>query len=111
GFDLLSGEANVLRDKLRTRQDELAAHVQQIEAYTAETVEEMRAHDSEVEAARQALIAAEQAQERARELRTKAQIEEAQIQARVQVAADRERRLADEAGSATQRLEVLRTEL
>jgi chromosome segregation protein len=104
-------EADALRGKLEARRNELGVHVQQIEAYTAETVEEMRAHDSEVEAARQALAAAEHAQEQARELRTQAQIEEAQIQARVQVAADRERRLAEEAGNATQRLDVLRAEL
>jgi chromosome segregation protein len=104
-------EANALRSKLTTRLEELAVHVQQIEAYTAETVEEMRALDSQMEASRQSVVAAEQAQEHARELRTQAQIEEAQIQARVQVAADREHRLAEEAGSATQRLDLLRAEL
>ena len=61
--------------------------------------------------AREQLAQAERAHEEAREARTAAQIEEAQIQARVQVAADREHRLEEEQQSAAARLYALRAEL
>jgi chromosome segregation protein len=57
------------------------------------------------------LGSAERQHESSREARTAAQIEEAQIQARVQVSHDRERRLAQEQESAVARLEALRAEL
>ena len=62
-------------------------------------------------AAREQLGRSERAHEEAREARTAAQIAEAQLQARVQVADDRERRLAEEQQSAAARLEALRAEL
>ena len=61
--------------------------------------------------AREELTIAERAQEEAREARTTAQVDEAQTQARVQVANDRERRLAEEQQTAAARLESLRAEL
>jgi chromosome segregation protein len=54
---------------------------------------------------------AEHAQDEVRELRTRRQVELAQAQARLQVASDRERRLADEMASASARLTQLRGEL
>jgi chromosome segregation protein len=104
-------EADALRGRLITRQNELSAHVQQIETESASATEELRAYETQLDAARVTLMASERAQEEARELRTRAQVEEAQVQARVQVAADRERRLDEEAGSAVQRLDVIRAEL
>ena len=61
--------------------------------------------------AREELTIAERAQEEAREARTTAQVEEAQTQARVQVANDREHRLAQEQQTAAARLDSLRAEL
>jgi chromosome segregation protein len=104
-------EADTLRDRLSTRRNELSVHLEKIDAEALQAAEELRAHEVDLDAAREKLMAGERAQEEARELRTRAQVEEAQVQARVQVAADRERRLAQEAGSAVQRLEVLRAEL
>ena len=104
-------EADALRDRLTKRRDELSVHLEQLDGETVAATEELRAHETHLAGARDALMAGDRAQEEARVLRTRAQIEEAQVQARVQVAADRERRLAEEAGSATQRLDVLRAEL
>jgi chromosome segregation protein len=61
--------------------------------------------------ARAALVEAEQAQETAREERTVWQVERAQAQARLQVATDRERRLARELTTAAERLDALQREL
>ncbi|OYV66303.1 MAG: hypothetical protein B7Z72_11585, partial [Gemmatimonadetes bacterium 21-71-4] len=61
--------------------------------------------------ARAALAEAEAEQERAREQRAAWQVEQAQVQARVQVAADREHRLSEELRAASERLESLSAEL
>jgi chromosome segregation protein len=104
-------EADTLRHRLTTRHNELSEHLGKIDAEAHQAAEELRAHEAELEAARAHVMEGERAQEEARELRTRSQVEEAQVQARVQVAADRERRLAEEASTAVQRLEVLRAEL
>jgi chromosome segregation protein len=104
-------EADTLRERLSKRRDELTGSLEKIDADAVGIIEELRTHEAEFEAAREQVLAGERAQEEAREARTKAQVEEAQMQARVQVAADRERRLDEEALTATQRLEVLRAEL
>ena len=104
-------EADALRNRLTTRRDELTEHLGTIDAEAHQAAEELRAHEVELDARRAKVVEGEHLQEEARELRTRAQVEEAQVQARVQVAADRERRLAEEASTAVQRLEVLRTEL
>jgi chromosome segregation protein len=57
------------------------------------------------------LTAIEADQDEVREARTRGQVEVAQVQARVQVARDRERHLADEAEVATARLQQLLAEL
>jgi chromosome segregation protein len=66
-----------------------------------EAIAAARAHTSDVDLR----------QEEARELRTRWQVEQAQVRARVQMATDRERRLAQEAANASQRLAQLRVEL
>ncbi|MEO5567533.1 MAG: chromosome segregation protein SMC, partial [Gemmatimonadaceae bacterium] len=104
-------DADALRERLTTRRNELTAHLETIDAEAGQAAEELRSHEAGLDIAREKLSGGERAQEEAREQRTRAQVEEAQVQARVQVAADRERRLAEEAGSAVQRLEVLRSEL
>jgi chromosome segregation protein len=104
-------EADTLRDRLSNRRNELSNHLGIIDAEAHQAAEELRAHEAQLDAAREKVAEGERAQEEARELRTRSQVEEAQVQARVQVAADRERRLAEEATTAVQRLEVLRAEL
>jgi chromosome segregation protein len=104
-------DADTLRDRLTARRNELTEHLQKIDAEAHQAAEELRAHEVELDAAREKVTGGERLQEEARELRTRAQVEEAQVQARVQVAADRERRLAEEATTAVQRLEILRAEL
>ena len=61
--------------------------------------------------ARTALGGAERAQEESRESRTVAQVALAQVQARAQLATERERRLGEEHEAASGRLEALRAEL
>jgi chromosome segregation protein len=61
--------------------------------------------------AREQLAAAESAHDRARDAHTQAQVDRAQIEARLQVAGDRERRLEQEAEHASSRLVELRAEL
>jgi chromosome segregation protein len=104
-------EADTLRDRLTARHNELTGHLQKIDAEAHQAAEELRAHEVELDAAREKVAGGERLQEEARERRTRSQVEEAQVQARVQVAADRERRLAEEATTAVQRLEILRAEL
>ena len=105
-------EADALAERLTTRREQLAEqlaaprrrkpHARRIARGARRGRRRRRASRSTV---------AERAQEEAREARTTAQVEEAQTQARVQVANDRERRLAQEQQSAAQRLESLRAEL
>lgn len=60
---------------------------------------------------REELAAAERAQDAAREERTRWQVEQAQVMARLQMVADREHRLEREAATAAQRLHSLLSEL
>ena len=62
-------------------------------------------------ATRQRLAAAESSHDDARDAHTRAQVDRAQIEARLQVANDRERRLEQEAEHAASRLQALRSEL
>jgi chromosome segregation protein len=104
-------EAGALRDRLVARRNELSERVGQLELDITSSTDALRDHDAQHAAARDALVEAERRQEDAREQRTRWQVEEAQIQARVQVAADRERRLDEEAANATARLDILQSEL
>ncbi|HUF30344.1 MAG TPA: chromosome segregation protein SMC [Gemmatimonadaceae bacterium] len=83
-----------------TIDDELGSLADQIEAA-----------DQAATDARTRLAAVEHDQEEAREARTRGQVEEARIAARLQVAADREHRLAEDMSAASGRLEALMTEL
>ena len=61
--------------------------------------------------ARERAVVADRAQDEARELRGRWQVRQAETRARVQMATDRERRLAQEVSTAAQRLAQLREEL
>ncbi len=104
-------EADQLVERLKQRDTDLAATVQaklaEVEALVVTAAERTQA----VEEARTHVAAAEQAQDAAREARTNAQVAEAQADARLQVARDRARRLAQEAEATVARLAQLSLEL
>ena len=104
-------DANALVERLSARHDDLAERRRSLEAEVETITAVLASIEAEIVAARSRLGAAERAQDEARELRTKWQVEEAQAEARLQVASDRERRLAEEYQSASARLGALRAEL
>jgi chromosome segregation protein len=104
-------DADALTERLTTRRDALAEQLAKLDEESRTLTESLTQRDDAVAQAREQLSVAERGHEESRESRTAAQVEEAQAQARVQVAQDRERRLAEEQQSAVQRLESLRAEL
>jgi chromosome segregation protein len=104
-------EADALAGRLRARHDELAQRLGKLDAEAASLRVVLASAGSDIAETRERLAEAERAQEEAREFRTRVQIEEAQAQARLQVAVDREHRLAEELESAAARLSALRGEL
>jgi len=104
-------EADALAERLTERRNALAETLVRLEEESGALAESLSSRAESVSAARGTLLDAEHGQEAAREARTSAQVEEAQTQARLQVARDRERRLSEEHQTASARLETLRTEL
>jgi chromosome segregation protein len=104
-------EADGLAERLRGRRDELSERLGTLDSDAAALHEILDAAADVIADARSRLANAERAQEEARELRTQSQVEEAQVQARLQMARDREHRLAQELESAAARLGALRAEL
>ena len=104
-------DADALADRLTTRRDQLGEQLSKLDEESRTLAESLTTRGDAVAEARDQLTIAERRHEEAREARTTAQVEEAQAQARVQVAHDREHRLAEELQSAAARLESLRAEL
>jgi chromosome segregation protein len=104
-------EADALAERLTARRDALVEQLERLDAERQALAESIAARDEVVAQAREQVAVTERAHEEAREARTAAQVDEAQSKARVQVASDRERRLAEEQQTAAQRLESLRAEL
>ncbi len=104
-------DADALAERLTVRRDGLVEQLTRLEEENRSLAATMSERGETTAHAREALSVAERAHEEAREARTTAQVEEAQAQARLQVANDRERRLAEEHQSAAARLESLRAEL
>ncbi len=104
-------EADALAERLTARRNGLREALVRLDEESGTLAESLSARAEAVSAARGTLLDAEHGQEAAREARTSAQVEEAQTQARLQVARDRERRLSEEHQTASARLETLRTEL
>lgn len=104
-------EADALAERLRARQTDLAQRLGTLDTESEALTIQIASEDEQVAGARARFGEAEQAQDDARECRTACQVEEAQAQARLQVALDRERRLAEELESASARLTSLRAEL
>ncbi|MDE3217523.1 MAG: AAA family ATPase, partial [Gemmatimonadota bacterium] len=104
-------EAAELAGRLARRCDELRSTLlaldEQGNALRAAAAE----RQTDIANARAALAEAEAEQERAREQRAAWQVEQAQVHARVQVAADREHRLVEELRAASERLDSLGAEL
>jgi chromosome segregation protein len=104
-------EADALAERLTVRRNQLGETLVRLDEESGTLAETLAARAEAVSEARGTLLEAEHGQEAAREARTSAQVEEAQTQARLQVARDRERRLSEEHQTAAARLETLRTEL
>jgi chromosome segregation protein len=104
-------DALALADRLDTRRAELIERGNALDADAASLAEQSSGHELAIADARGRAAEAETHQEEARELRTKWQVEQAQARARVQMAADRERRLTQEVQTASLRLAQLRVEL
>ena len=104
-------EASALEQRLGARRDTLVEQLARLEEESRTVSEALATRNEAVSRARELLVSAERQHESSREARTSAQIEEAQVQARVQVAHDREHRLAQEQESAVARLDALRAEL
>jgi chromosome segregation protein len=104
-------EADALAGRLAGRQTELAARAAALDADARRLAELLAERENLLARARVTVAEAERAQDEVRELRTRRQVEQAQAQARLQVATDRERRLDDELASAAARLTQLRSEL
>ena len=101
----------VLTDRLMTRMEELDERVEELTARSAALESRAGEADTEIADAREALRNAEHDQEQAREQRATWQVAQAQAQARLSVAIDRERRLLEEDSTAAARLQSLSNEL
>ena len=106
-----AAEAGELAERLTTRRDVLIARVAALVEQSVTAATEVAEVEGSVAASRQRLSLAERDHDAARERRTRAQVDEAQAQARVQMAGDRERRLTEEHAAAATRLEELQSEL
>ena len=106
-----SGEAATLAERLSSRVSELGQRLIALDADASALGEQASGIDAAIADARGRATTAAQQQEEARELRTKWQVARAEARARVDMAKDRERRLAQEATSAAHRLGQLRDEL
>ncbi|HUQ81961.1 MAG TPA: AAA family ATPase, partial [Gemmatimonadaceae bacterium] len=97
-------DAAALASRLQTRADELRGRIATIDESASVLTETIAERDAATTDTRTRLADAERALDEARERRTAGQIAEAQAQARLQVASDRERRLAEELTTASSRL-------
>jgi chromosome segregation protein len=104
-------DADALAERLTSRRDQLVEQLARLDDESRTLADSLSTRTDAAAQARAQLTVAERAHEEAREARTTAQVAEAQAQARVQVAHDRERRLAKELQSAATRLASLKAEL
>jgi chromosome segregation protein len=104
-------EASALAERLAERATSLGERVAVFSGDHAEVAQLVSEHEEIVGRARQQLLDADRAHDQARDAHTNAQVDRAQIEARLQVAEDRERRLEQEAEHASGRLQALRAEL
>ena len=104
-------EAAALSDRLRERAAALAEKVRGHAEEHQSVAALVGAREAEVATLRSRLSEGDRAHDAARDAHTRAQVDRAQVEARLQVATDRERRLEQEAGHAESRLQALTAEL
>jgi len=104
-------DAASLATRLKERSDALRERLHSLTRDHAAIAELLGGREPEGSRARQQLTDAERAHDEARDAHTQAQVDRAQIEARLQVATDRERRLDQEAEHAASRLSQLHVEL
>ena len=104
-------EASALSRRLYDRSNTLRARVETLSAEHAAVAQLVADREGDLALARAQLGEADHAHDEARDQHTRAQVDRAQIEARLQVATDRERRLDQEAENATTRLQSLSAEL
>jgi chromosome segregation protein len=104
-------EASILLDRMAAREVALAETVRGIDAELAERASVAAARETDLAEMRRRLEETEARQDAARDQRTASQVAQAQAQARLQVASDRERHLREEYTIASSRLETLHSEL
>ncbi len=100
-----------LVDKVASRRGELGTRLGELARRTEAAGHAVTARDAECQGAAAQLAERERAQDAAREERSRWQVTEAQLQARLRVAADRDRQLESDVGTAGARLEALMAEL
>ncbi|HEX6575839.1 MAG TPA: chromosome segregation protein SMC, partial [Gemmatimonadaceae bacterium] len=105
------GDASALLERLAARELAISENAARIAEAISEKEASVVRLDAEIVEARRALGETETRQEEARDKRTKSEIAVAQVNARLQVASDRERHLHEEYASAHARLESLQSEL
>ncbi|HEU4993185.1 MAG TPA: chromosome segregation protein SMC [Gemmatimonadaceae bacterium] len=105
------GEASALAARLRERSDALRRTLETQTGAHVSLAERVAEREAVSREARQRLVATDKEHDDARDARTQAQVSRAQVEARLQVATDRERRLDQEAETAASRLEELSAEL
>ncbi|MEX2177647.1 MAG: chromosome segregation protein SMC [Gemmatimonadaceae bacterium] len=104
-------DASALATRLRERWEALSAGVAERTEEHVAVAAIVAAREADGTAARQHMTLVERAHDEARDAHTSAQVEGAQLEARLQVATDRETRLDQEAENANSRVEQLRLEL
>ncbi|HJR66512.1 MAG TPA: chromosome segregation protein SMC [Gemmatimonadaceae bacterium] len=102
---------DTLVERLTSRRSDLSARAAELDQRLEELTNALDVASGSLSEWRTRLVALEAEQDEVREARTRGQVEVAQAQARLQVARDRERHLADEADVATARLRQLLAEL
>ncbi|HJQ19001.1 MAG TPA: AAA family ATPase, partial [Gemmatimonadaceae bacterium] len=104
-------EAAALTNRLRERADAVRERLDEQRRDHDVVAQQAAERDGALRQLRAALQAAEREHDSARDAHTRAQVDRAQIEARLQVANDRERRLEQEADNAASRLDALSAEL
>ena len=103
--------SEALAARIGERDAELDLRLSLLETEGTRAQEQITGSANAVESAKEALERAERAQETAREERTRRHVELAQTEAKLEMAGERERRLADEVTTADRKVHALATEL
>lgn len=104
-------QSSALAERLVARVEELEQRAQQLAQQAEALLTRAGEADEDILNARESLSVAERDQEQAREARATWQVAQAQAQARLSVAIDREKRLLEEDSTAAARMEALAREL